>query len=139
MTMKSEGSGSRNLADAGHDRPPFLWQALSAIALLAMGGIHLYLVVNGVSGLAFAFILNAIGAAVLAVAILVLRHKSLFMACLLGLLFVVGPLGALLLALTSGLFGIREQLSGQLVVITLVVEFVGALVLAVTTAIVNER
>jgi hypothetical protein len=39
------------------------WQVLSALFLLAMGGIHLYLVFHGVGGmLGVLFVLNAIGA-----------------------------------------------------------------------------
>jgi hypothetical protein len=49
------------------------WQVLSAVSLLAMGGIHLYLALNGTGGvLGVLFVLNAVGALVLAIAIAVL-------------------------------------------------------------------
>jgi hypothetical protein len=111
------------------------WQVLSALFLLAMGGIHLYLVFHGVGGLLGAlFVVNGIGAVVMAIAMIVLRRQLLLVASVLSLLFMAGTLLALVLALTVGLFGIRETLNFQLVPTTLVVESVGTVVLAVTTA-----
>ena len=113
------------------------WQLLSAILLLVMGGIHLYLVFNGVGGLlGVLFVLNAIGALVLAIAMTVLRGRLLSLATVLSLLFMVGTLLALVLALTVGLFGIHEDLGFQLVPTTLVVETIGTIVLAVTSTLV---
>src|SRR4051812_41974247 len=55
----------------GRLRSLIYWQVLSAVLLLAMGGIHLYLVLTGFSGLLGAlFVLNAIGALVLAIAMI---------------------------------------------------------------------
>ena len=105
--------------------------------LLVMGGIHLYLVFDGVGGLlGQLFMVNAVGALVLAIAIVVLRGWLLSVATGLSLLFMVGTLLALVLALTVGLFGIREVLSFTLVPTTLVVESIGTIVLAVTLALV---
>ena len=116
------------------------WQVVSAIFLLAMGGIHLYLALNGVSGvLGFMFILNAVGALTLAIAIVVLRRQLLLAACVLSVLFMAGTLLALVLALTVGLFGVGETLQGRLVPTTLVVESIGLVVLLVTTALVARR
>lgn len=113
------------------------WRLLSAITLLAMGGIHLYLVFDGVGGtLGKLFVLNVIGALVLAIAIMVLRGQLLSLATVLSLLFMVGTLLALVLALTVGLFGIHEVLSFTLVPTTLVVESIGTIILAVTVALV---
>src|SRR3954454_5300523 len=140
MAMASEGAGPRDPATAGgagHGgrRSPIVWQALSALLLLVMGGIHFYLVLNGVGGmLGVLFVLNAVGALVLAIAIVVLRRRPLLVASVLCLLFIVGTLLALLLALTIGLFGIRETLNFQLVPTTLVVESIGTIVLVATTA-----
>jgi hypothetical protein len=142
MAMTSEGAGSREPAMAGGGghggkRSPIVWQGLSALLLLAVGGIHLYLVLNGVGGvLGLLFVLNAVGALVLAVAIVALRRRPLLVASVLSLLFIVGTLLALVLALTIGLFGIRETLDFQLVPTTLVVESIGTIVLVVTTAMV---
>jgi hypothetical protein len=114
-----------------------VWQALSALFLLAMGGIHLYLVFHGTGGvLGILFILNFIGGLVLAVAVVVARGWLLPVVSVLGLLFLAGTLLALVLALTVGLFGIRSSLSYELAPTTLVVESIGTIVLAVTTAIV---
>jgi len=105
--------------------------------LLVMGGIHLYLVFDGVGGLlGRLFVVNAVGALVLAIAIIVLRGRLLSLATVLSLLFMVGTLLALVLALTVGLFGIHEVLSFTLVPTTLVVESIGTIILAVTVALV---
>ena len=112
-------------------------RALSAIVLLAMGGIHLYLVFHGVGGLlGKLFVLNAIGGLVLAIAIMALRGQLLSLATVLSLLFMVGTLLALILALTVGLFGIHEVWSFTLVPTTVVVESIGTVILAVTAALV---
>lgn len=125
--------------NAGPARPLIVWQGLSALALLAMGGIHLYLVVDGTGGvLGMLFVLNAIGGLVLAVAVVVLRRRLLLLASVLGLLFLAGTLAALVLALTVGLFGIQSSLDYTLAPTTLVVESVGTVVLAVTTVLVHR-
>jgi hypothetical protein len=111
------------------------WRLLSVIALLVMGGIHLYLVFDGVGGvLGRLFVLNAVGALVLAIGVTVLRGRLLTLATLLSLLFMAGTLLALVLALTVGLFGIHEVLSFTLVHATLVVESIGTIILAVALA-----
>lgn len=120
---------------AGGGRALSAWRALSALALLAMGGIHLYLRFNGSGGLiGVLFVLNAVGGLVLAAAVLAVPRALLPPVSALGLLFLGGTLLALVLALTVGLFGIRQQLGADLVLVTLVVESVGTVVLAVTTA-----
>jgi len=104
-----------------------------------MGGIHAYLVLDGVGGVLGAmFVLNAIGALVLAVAIIVLRGRLLQLATALSLLFMAGTLLALVLALTVGLFGIHEQLSFTLVPTTLVIESIGIVILAVTLTLISR-
>ncbi|TQM37760.1 hypothetical protein [Pseudonocardia cypriaca] len=114
-----------------------VWRALSALFLLAMGGLHLYLVFNGTGGiLGILFTLNFVGGLVLAIAMLVVRGWLLPVASVLSLLFLVGTLLALVLALTVGLFGIQSSLSYDLAPTTLVVESIGAVVLAVTTVLV---
>jgi hypothetical protein len=63
-----------------------VWQIVSAILLLVMGGIHLYLVFYGVGGLlGKLFVLNAIGALVLAIVIVVVRARLLTLTAVLGL------------------------------------------------------
>ena len=142
MEMTPEPAGSRDPAMAGETaermwRSPMIWLALSVLFLVVMGGIHLYLVFNGVGGvLGMLFVLNAIGALVLAIGIVVLRRRPQLqlVAVVLSVLFMAGTLLALVLALTVGLFGIHEVLSFQLVPATLVVESIGTIVLLVTTA-----
>jgi hypothetical protein len=120
--------------------PALGWRALGAAFLLAMGGIHLYLVFHGTGGvLGDLFVLNAIGGLVLAIAILVARGRLVPVATVLSLLFLGGSWLALVLALTVGLFGIRSSLDYDLAPTTLVVETVGTVVLAITTVLVFRR
>ena len=128
--VRSDGVGT-----ARRQRSLLGWQVLSALFLLAMGGIHLYLALTGVSGvLGILFILNAVGALVLAIAMVVLRGRLLLMSGVLSVLFLAGTLLALVLAMTVGLFGIGETLHGRLVPTALVVESIGVVVLLVTIA-----
>ncbi|WP_232664553.1 hypothetical protein [Pseudonocardia sp. TRM90224] len=134
MTSISRSSGSHRTGPE-HSSPAFIWKALSALLLLAMAVIHVYLVFDGVGGiLGVLFILNGIGGLVLAIAMLATRGTLLTISSVLSLLFMAGTLLSLVLALTVGLFGITETLDFTLVPTTLVVETVGTLVLAVTTA-----
>jgi hypothetical protein len=134
MASQPHAAGSLGRTSASH-RTLMAWRLLSAIMLLVMGGIHLYLVLDGVGGtLGTLFVLNAVGALVLAIAIMVLRGQLLALATVLSLLFMVGTLLALILALTVGLFGIHEVMSFKLVPTTLVVESIGTIILAITVA-----
>ncbi|MCE7002426.1 hypothetical protein LWC34_06205 [Kibdelosporangium philippinense] len=109
-----------------------VWRILSALLLVAMGGIHLFLVFEWADGLlGVLFVLNAIGGLILAIGMLVGRFLPLV--SVLSLVFMAGTLLGLILALTVGLFGITETMSGQLVSTTLIVESIGIIVLAVTT------
>ena len=113
-----------------------LWvlRILSAIILLAIGGIHLFLVFDGVGGvLGVLFVLQAIAGLVLAIGMLVLHERLLVLATILSLLFVIASLAALLLALTVGFFGITETWDFTLVIPTVIVEAIGVVVLAIAT------
>jgi hypothetical protein len=113
---------------------------ISAVVLIVVGAIHLFLVFDGVGGtLGILFVLNAIAGIVLGIAVLVTRGRLLRAATILGLLFDVVSLVALLLALTVGLFGITETWSFTLVPETVIVEAIGVVVLAVTTAALTRR
>lgn len=109
---------------------------LSAIVLLVIAGIHIFLVFDGVGGLlGVLFVLNGIAAVVLAIAMLVLHGRFLGVAAVLSLLFVIASLVALLLALTVGLpGGIHEVWTFTLVPETVVVEAIGIVILAITSA-----
>jgi hypothetical protein len=136
MGTINAGAGNSNYLHAGPSGllSPIVWRILSALALLAMAGIHLYLVLDDVGGLlGVLFVLNAIGGLLLAIAMLAAPRRLLPVASVLSLLFIVGTLLALILALTVGLFGITETLDFTLVPTTLVVESIGTVVLAVTT------
>lgn len=134
MSSQPPATGSLPWLGVSH-RTVLLWRLFGIVALLVMGGIHLFLVFHGVGGvLGKLFVLNAVGALVLALAVAVLSGRLLMLATVLSLLFMVGTLLALVLALTVGLFGIHEVLSYQLVPTTLVVESIGSIILAVTVA-----
>jgi len=117
-------------------KPRGMWalRTLSAVFLLAAGGIHLYLVFNGVGGiLGVMFVLNAVAALVLTIAMIGLAGGLFRLASVLSLLFLVATLTSLLLALTVGLFGITVAWDFMLVPETVIVESLGIVVLAVTT------
>ena len=121
----------------GTSRALWILRILSALFLLATGGIHLYLALNGVGGfLGVAFILNFVAGLVLAIAMVALRGRLLQIATVLSLLFLIATLGALLLALTVGLFGIHQDWNFTLVPETVIVESIGVVVLAITTVMV---
>ncbi|NYE19236.1 hypothetical protein [Microbacterium immunditiarum] len=125
------GSGERVL---------WVMRILSAIALLVAGGIHLYLVFDGVGGiLGVFFVLNAVAALVLALGMIFLKGRLLQIATVLSLLFLIATLGSLLLALTVGLFGITETWDFTLVPETVIVESIGIVILAITTVLVFRR
>jgi hypothetical protein len=127
------------MAESGHG-PTRVLRIISAIILLAIGGIHLFLVFDGVGGtLGVLFILNAIAGVVLAIGLFALHGRLLKIATVLGLLFTIASLLALLLALTVGLFGITEVWTFTLVPETVVVDAVGVVSLAITTALVLRR
>ena len=122
--------------------PRVLWvmRILSALALVAAGGIHLYLALNGVGGiLGVMFILNFVAGLVLAIGMLSLRGRLLQLATVLSLLFLIATLLALVLALTVGLFGITQEWNFTLVPETVIVESIGILILAATTFLVLRR
>ncbi len=119
-----------------------LWtlRILSAVLLLAAGGIHIFLVFNGVGGiLGVMFILNGIGAIVLAAAVLLLRGRLLTLAVVLSLLFLLATLLSLVLALTVGLFGITQSWDYMLVPQTVIIESIGVVVLAVFAGVLLRR
>lgn len=121
----------------GTSRALWILRILSALFLLATGGIHLYLALNGVGGfLGVAFILNFVAGLVLAIAVVALKGRLLQIATVLSLLFLIATLGALLLALTVGLFGIHQDWNFTLVPETVIVESIGVVVLAITTVMV---
>lgn len=117
-----------------------LLRILSAILLLAVGGIHLFLVFDGVGGtLGVLFVLNAVAAIVLAIGMLAMRGRLRKLATVLSLLFLIASLASLLLALTVSLFGIREVRTFTLVPQTVVVDSIGIAVLAITTVAVLRK
>lgn len=120
--------------------PLWLLRILSAIVLAVVGGIHLFLIFDGVGGLlGVLFTLNGIAGIVLAVGMLVLRGAWLRLATILSLLFLIASLAALLLALTVGLFGITEVWSFTLVPETVIIEAIGIVVLGITSGVTMRR
>lgn len=110
-----------------------IFRIASAILLLSIGGIHLFLILDGVGGiLGVLFGLNAAAGVGLATGMLALRGRLLLLVAVLGLLFSIASLLALLLALTVGLFGITETWTFTLVPQTVAVDTVAVVVLAIT-------
>ncbi|MFI7413370.1 hypothetical protein ACIBU0_32315 [Streptomyces sp. NPDC049627] len=113
----------------------------AAGATAAMGAIHLDLWYDGyryLDTIGPLFLLNAIGAGLLALALLITPTRLLPLLAALGALFTAGSLGALIVSLTSGLFGFEETLEADLVKPTLVVEAAGC-VLLVALALLSRR
>ncbi|MGQ0715782.1 MAG: hypothetical protein ACT4NP_00470 [Pseudonocardiales bacterium] len=107
----------------------------------AMGWIHLQLWADGfreVPVIGPLFLLNAIGAAVLAAALLVVPVHLLRVVAAVTAVFTAGTLAGLILSLTVGLFGVQESLQTPLVPATLFVESAGVLLL-VLIAILGPR
>ncbi|CAM5472980.1 hypothetical protein [Leifsonia shinshuensis] len=120
--------------------PLWLMRILSAIVLVLIAGIHLFLIFDGVGGLlGVMFVLNAIAGFVLAVGMLALHGTWLRLATVLSLLFVLASLAALLLALTVGLFGITEVWTFTLVPETVIIEAIGIVVLGITSGVTFRR
>lgn len=110
-----------------------VFRILSAILLIAIGAIHLFLVTQGTGGiLGVMFVLNGTAGIVLAIAILVFRGRLRVAAIVLGLLFSLASLAALLLALTVSLFGITETWDYLLVPQTVAIDAIGVVVTAIT-------
>jgi len=128
-------------SDTGLRRGPVLaMRILSALVLFAIGGIHLFLVFDGVGGLlGVLFILNAVAGIVLGIGMLTLRGTVFTLASVLGLLFAIASLVALLLALTVGLFGITETWTFTLVPQTVVVDAIGIVLLGITVIVLLRR
>ena len=111
-----------------------LLRILSAILLLAVGGIHLFLRFDGTAGCsACCSCSTASRRSCSRSELFALRGTLLKLATVLSLLFLLASLASLLLALTVGLFGIHEAWTFTLVPQTVVVDAIGIVILAVTT------
>lgn len=87
-------------------------RVLAAAAVLVSAAMHLYLWIDGyrdIEVIGPAFMLNAVGGAVIAVLVLVWKH---WLPALLTLGFGMSTLGAFIVSTTVGLFGVQEQWQG---------------------------
>ncbi|MDX2679500.1 hypothetical protein [Streptomyces soliscabiei] len=108
-------------------------RSAAAGTVAAMGAIHLRLWYDGYRQLDMIgplFLLNAIGAGLLALSLLITPTRLLPVLATLGALFTAGTLAALIVSLTAGLFGFQETLDANLVEPTLAVEAAGCVLLA---------
>lgn len=108
---------------------------------VAMGAIHLHLWYDGyryLDTIGTLFLLNAIGAGLLALSLLFTPTRLLPILATLGALLTAGTLAALIVSLTSGLFGFQETLDANLVKPTLAIEAAGC-VLLVALALLSRR
>ena len=106
-----------------------MWMRIvAAVAVLVSAGVHLKLWFDGVRDqhvVGPAFMLNAVGGAVIAVLLVTWRS---WVPALLTLGFGVGTLGAFILATTVGLFGLHEHWLGWTVWTAAVAEVVAIVV-----------
>jgi hypothetical protein len=122
---------------ANHTVVPGL-RVLGALLLVAAGAIHLYLWSTGYDSIDWIgplFLLNAIGAFVLALAVLAAPRRLLFWPAGAGALLQIGTLGGLFLSSTVGLFGFVESSAASYYWDSVIVESGGFVVLAVLAAI----
>jgi len=87
-------------------------RVLAAVAVLVSAGVHLYLWDDGykdVDTIGPAFLLNAIGGAVIAVLLIAWAH---WLPAFLALGFGASTLGGFILSTTVGLFGLKESWEG---------------------------
>jgi len=112
-------------------------RVLGAALTAVMGGIHLDLWVGGyrdIPTIGVLFLLNGIGAALLALGLLTAPTRALGTMSGAAALFTAATLAALLASLTVGVFGFQEYLGAPLVVTTIIVEAAGTVVLTALTA-----
>jgi hypothetical protein len=108
-------------------------RAVGALLLAAAGAIHLYLWSTGYDSIDWIgplFLVNAIGAFVLAVAVLITPRRLLFWPAGAGALLQIGTLGGLILSSTVGLFGFVESSAASYYWESVIVESVGFVLLA---------
>jgi len=108
-------------------------RVVGALLLVAAGAIHRYLWSSGYDSIAWIgplFLVNAIAAFVLAVAVLVTPRRWVFWPAGAGALLQIGTLGGLVLASTVGLFGFVESSAASYYWESVVVESAGFVVLA---------
>ncbi|MEW2401256.1 hypothetical protein [Streptomyces sp. NPDC046862] len=114
---------------------------VAAGTAVAMGAIHLDLWNDGyryLDKIGPLFLLNAIGAGLLALALLITPTRFLPVLATLGALFTAGTLLALIVSITHGLFGFQESIDANLVQPTLAVEAAGCVTL-VALALLSRR
>lgn len=128
-------AGARRTPERRPALPPaVLWTVrLAGAALLgATGAAHVRLWAQGYRDIAVIgplFLVNAVLALVLLLALLATPARWLGLAAAAGALLEVGTLGGLLLSLTVGLFGFVETWQAPLVVSTVAVEAAGTVLL----------
>jgi hypothetical protein len=90
----------------------FSLRVSAAVLVLAAGAVHLYLYFDffhAVHVIGALFVLNAVAAAVIALALLLTDRPLVAWA---GIAYAAGTLGAFFLSVHNGLFGYTERLSG---------------------------
>jgi hypothetical protein len=107
-----------------------------------MAWIHLQLWLDGfrdIDVIGVLFLLNVIGAAGLALLVLITPRRWLTILAGLGALFTAGTLGALVISLTGGLFGVNETMDTPMVLTTILVESAGTIVLVALSLAARRR
>lgn len=123
-----------------HDRALTISRIVSAVMLLAAGGIHLFLVIDGAGGLlGVAFALNFVAGLALGVGTLVISRRFLLAVTALGLAFMAASLGAIIVSITVGLLGVQPDWDYPLIRETAIIESIGVVVLAVAAVIAYQE
>ncbi len=113
--------------------PVVLLRAVGALLLAAAGSIHFYLWSTGYDSIDWIgplFLVNAVGAFVLTLAVLGAPRRLLFWPAGAGALLQIGTLGGLFLSSTVGLFGFVESSRAAYYWESVIVESAGFVVLA---------
>ncbi len=101
-----------------------LGRGLAAAGVLLSADVHLVLYFDGFSGISLvgpAFLLNAIGGLVIALALLLWRHVLPLLG---AIAFGISTLAAFYISATVGLFGVHETFGGNQQVLAEVAEWV---------------
>ncbi len=131
---------NQQLAPTPFRRRAFLLSLIVGAGLVAAtAGIHRHLWAAGyrnIPTIGTLFLLQAIGGAVLAVTLLVLRR---FLVVLAGAGFMASTIGGFLISWQVGLFGFKDTFAAPLAKASLVVEAVGLLALLVCAVLAPDR
>ena len=121
---------------AEHADPPDVLRYAAIVAILLVGGIHLqqYSILKDVPTIGTLFILNAVGAAGIALVIAALRGRALILPALGGIGLAGGAIISVLIARYSSIFDYSEPTYRTAVVLSLAFEVAAVAILTALAA-----